>query len=1009
MSFSKRSRILAGATLLLLGATALPANAQQDQRRPRPSEPTISIGDASIVEGNSGRQNLTFTVTLSEPSNRQVRADWRTRTGTANNRDFRADDGTVRFRNGATTATISVAINGDTAVEPDETFTVVLRDPDRATVADATAIGTIMNDDGVAVVTLSSIAITPAGPITLIKGSTAQFTALGSYSDGTTADVSSQVSWASSGAAVGVNSAGLATAKSVGTSSVTATIGSVTSAGTGVTVSPATLLSIAVTPAEATVVAGLTQQFVATGSYSDGTTAAIAEPTWSALPTAAATVTPAGLAKGVSAGTASVTASVNDVTSLAATLTVTAATVVSVAITKGLETYDNTQYTATATYTDGSVSTNATWTSSDTGIGSITAAGQFNKGAIGTTTLTATIGGVSKTLAVGVDKRITGITVIPETATIPNGKTQQLVLSAQINDGTSLPITTGATFASDGAAATVSNSGLVTAKSSEGSAIVTSSFPASYPPSGSITGLPFQRLFTATTNIITTPAVATAVTAIATTFTGSVVPGGVPVQYAATGTFSDGTTGDVTSLVTWSSNNAPVVAGLFKGNNPSTEAPSTELPVVVTATLGTSTATANIGVLNNIVSVAIKSKYSTANPPTSDADVAAFKTIVVGTLVNGQTIDAMSLVYFQQLGSDYLNWVVSQSGPTKGEFYRTAAPTSNSSGVFSMYARIQGMSLASDNREFFVQEPAKLSFVAPYDAVISGTTNTALLLGLPARVLAGNSPGRYGCCASLNSPYGPQTFGYQPTISFTSDNPSVATIVNGSDLLSVAPGTATIRATVAVPYTNSVRSVQVVVTVKAITALTMDLPTTVFPGRQVLVARTMATLDGGGLTSDVTYLSRGTWTSSDLGAINFNVSNPGYLYGQNPRSPITISATVLGFTASRVLTTVDFLAYTAAGPVPGWLVCSPNGVRLIAPLLDGTTADISDILGVSFSSSNPAVLVSNVWGSMGRITSTGPANITAKYYQTLYDGITVTYADITTAPLAYPCAPPQPN
>jgi Calx-beta domain len=264
MSFSKRSRILAAATLVLLGATALPANAQQDQRRPRPQEPTLSIGDASIVEGNSGRQILTFTATLSAPSNRAVTADWRTRAGTANNRDFRADDGTIRFRNGATTASISVAINGDTVVEPDETFSVVLRDVERASVADAIGVGTIVNDDGVNVVTLTSITITPVGSTTIVKGRSAQFTAQGTYSNGTTADLTSQATWVSSGPNVFANSTpaaspGSAFGAGIGTALITAKLGSVTSAGILVTVTAPELVSIALTPAATTIVAGLTQ------------------------------------------------------------------------------------------------------------------------------------------------------------------------------------------------------------------------------------------------------------------------------------------------------------------------------------------------------------------------------------------------------------------------------------------------------------------------------------------------------------------------------------------------------------------------------------------------------------------------------------------------------------------------------------------------------------------------------------------------------------------------------
>jgi trimeric autotransporter adhesin len=1013
MSFSKRSRIFAGATLVLLGATALPANAQQDQRRPRPPEPTISIGDASIVEGNSGRQNLTFTVTLSEPTNRQVRADWRTRTGTANNRDFRADDGTVRFRNGATTATISVAINGDTAVEPDETFTVVLRDPDRATVADATATGTIVNDDGVAVVTLSSIAIAPAGAATLIKGSTAQFTATGAYSDGTTADVSSQVTWASSGVAVGISATGLASANSVGTATVTAKIGSVASAGTVVTVSPATLLSIAVTPATATVVAGLTQQFVATGSYSDGTSAPIASAAWST--NELASITTSGLAKGLSAGSASVTASLNGVSSPTATLNVTPATVVSVVITKGLDAYDTTTYVATATYTDGSSSTNATWASSDTGVGLITPSGEFNKGVVGTTTLTATIGGVSKTLVVAVDKRISGITLTPESASIPKGKTQQLVLTAQFNDGSFLPITSGVTFASNSSSASVNNTGLVTAMSSEGSAVITASNTASY-LSG---GVSVSRAFTATTNITTTPAVATAVTAIATTFTGSVLPGGVPVQYTATGTFSDGTNGDVTNLVTWSATNGSAAGGLFIGNNASTAVPNTQLPGTVTATLNGTAATASLSVLNNLSSIVLSSKFAPPSAaPTSDADVRVFKSLVTGTLVNGEKLDVTELSTF---GSDNpTTWTISNAAGTRGE---ASVPPGNAGlllkASIAATAFSSTLAIKAPPSGIFLNAP-QISSLSPFfnGNLISfpsaAAPNLVFNLGGVPSLVEGST---YDLVANsgFTNPEGTalsELFGFQPTRTFQSSNPAVGTIVDGK-FVAVGPGQTVVSFSVISPYSNGqILSVPVPFTVRAPVSMQLLLPQPKLPSAQTMIMHSVVTFDNG-QSQDLGFLA--SVTSADNG-----IANPypaardprypapaynAYLLGQNP-GVVTLTSTWRSLTATATVTTVPRIAYVTLGATSVSLTCPTfDQVRMIATLTDGTTADITGLDRTFFGTTNAAVVrVSNSFPDAGRLTPFGPgtASITGTYFY--YDnGQYVRGVTANTIPIVYPC------
>src|SRR6185369_16973597 len=61
--------------------------------------------------------------------------------------DYTSRSGTINFVTNQTSATIDVPINGDTTVEPDETLQLTLSNPQNATLARATATGTIISDD----------------------------------------------------------------------------------------------------------------------------------------------------------------------------------------------------------------------------------------------------------------------------------------------------------------------------------------------------------------------------------------------------------------------------------------------------------------------------------------------------------------------------------------------------------------------------------------------------------------------------------------------------------------------------------------------------------------------------------------------------------------------------------------------------------------------------------------------------------------------------------------------
>jgi hypothetical protein len=197
---------------------------------------------------------------------------------------------------------------------------------------------------------LESISITPANPSIAIN-TDIQFTATGIYSDNTSEDLTSAVTWTysavdGSGVASGAQVAqltgfsatttdnsgisyqpGHTKATGCGTATIIATLGSV-SASTTITVTSATLVSIVITPADATIVNGTVHQFFATGTFSDNTTQDLTTSvTWNSSNETVATISNAegmnGLATSLSAGSITITATTDSISGTAS-LTVTA-------------------------------------------------------------------------------------------------------------------------------------------------------------------------------------------------------------------------------------------------------------------------------------------------------------------------------------------------------------------------------------------------------------------------------------------------------------------------------------------------------------------------------------------------------------------------------------------------------------------------------------------------------------------------------------------------------------
>ena len=121
----------------------------------------ISVDDASVLEGNFGLVNATFTVSLSSASGRSVTVDYATANGTALAPvDYLAAAGTLTFAAGQTTKQVTALVNGDLLDEANETYFLNLTNAANASIADGEALGTITNDDGAPSLSVNDVTVT---------------------------------------------------------------------------------------------------------------------------------------------------------------------------------------------------------------------------------------------------------------------------------------------------------------------------------------------------------------------------------------------------------------------------------------------------------------------------------------------------------------------------------------------------------------------------------------------------------------------------------------------------------------------------------------------------------------------------------------------------------------------------------------------------------------------------------------------------------------------------------
>lgn len=398
--------------------------------------------------------------------------------------------------------------------------------------------------------TVRSISVSPVSP-TVAKGATLQFTAIASFTDGTTQDVTRMATWAvkdlsGSGVAT-IDTTGLLSAKAVGRATISARY-KTRSSSTQVTVTAPSLTSIVLSPADPSIPKGGTVRFSAAGVFSDGSTSDITrDVSWEVtdlMGSRVASIDGTGTATGVSTGQATVSAEYMGLTA-ETTLTVGAAMPASLSISPSnasIAKGTSQAYKATLTLSDGSTqdaTSMATWTVSDrmgTGVALINSMGIARGLSIGSASVTATYMGHSASAGLTVTAAVlASVAINPGSVTLSKGGTATLAAIGTYSDGSTSDVTAAAIWS----VTDVMGTGV-----------------ASVDAPGKISGKNLGKArvsitlsgFTANANVDVVVPTYTKLTVNGINFTIQ----GIPTPFTATATLSDGSTVDVTARCTWS-------------------------------------------------------------------------------------------------------------------------------------------------------------------------------------------------------------------------------------------------------------------------------------------------------------------------------------------------------------------------------------------------------------------------------------------------------------------------
>ncbi|HHI93181.1 MAG TPA: hypothetical protein ENK04_06635 [Gammaproteobacteria bacterium] len=402
-------------------------------------------------------------------------------------------------------------------------------------------------DITVSAASLTQIIISPDTP-SLPLGAQLNLSATGLYSDGSSQELSNQVSWSSADSGIlTVDASGFVQPQAIGSSTVSASLAGVT-ADTLVTVSNAVLTSIEIAATSTTLSLGKQQALRALGHYSDGSLQDVTEQViWQSVPSEPLAISNAsgsrGLATALVMGSLTVTATLGNIAGNLG-FNVSAATLDSIDISPPaarLALGTQTNFQATGWYSDGTVqdvSTQVSWAAVDTAIASISNAagsqGQATTLSAGTTGITATLDGVVGNASLtATAAQLVSINVVPSVLSLPAGTGQSLSAEGSFSDGSIQIISEQVTWESDNPNIAAVNNGALDALA-----------PGSARISASLAGISGNAALTVTNATLSSLQISPGTPALTV---------GTQMQLQATATYSDGSQNDVTTQVIWSS------------------------------------------------------------------------------------------------------------------------------------------------------------------------------------------------------------------------------------------------------------------------------------------------------------------------------------------------------------------------------------------------------------------------------------------------------------------------
>ncbi len=820
--------------------------------------------------------------------------------------------------------------------------------------------------------TLTAINVTPAQAI-IQRGVSQQFQATGTYSDGTTGDVTAQATWASSNttvATVTASSTGVVVhAVAAGGTTISATVGTVVGS-TSVTVTSPTLLSIALLPATWSPNVGATQSFTATGSYSDNTTADVTlSATWSSTNATAFSVSNAagqkGQATALAIGTGQVQAALSGVTA-SATVTVSASPLASIAVSPNplaLVLGLNGSLVATGTYQNGTtqdITTQVAWAVTDPSVASVSnaaaTAGRVSTIAVGSTTVTATLAGISGKGTITISQaKLTAITVTPASADVTAGTKQPFTATGTYDNGATPDVTTQVTWSSsDITVAQISN-----AAGSNG--IATSLVAGTSTISASLTGISGTATLTVGAPLLSSIMIAP---------TDATIEVGNTQAFTVTAVYQNGTTAQVAG--TWTSSDTAVATIAATGGGGGRRA------VVTGVAAGTTSITVTYQGLTDSATLTVTAAPTLVGLTVTPASPAS---ILVGAtqqfqatavFSNGTTTTVTGTASWTTSDGNIASVSSGGGGPGGG------GPGGGGRGLATGIGAGTATITATYN-----------GFTASASLTVRNPTPTGLLVTPSAASIVVNGTQQFVAVVTLDD-------GTTQTVtnatSWTTSNGAMASITTGGGggpgggggrglATGIAAGTVTVTAT----YGGFTATASLTVSAATPTALVV---TPAAPSVQVgLTQAFVATLIYSDNTTAV-VTAQASWSSSDASVAT--ITNAGGGPGGGGRGTATaiasgtatITATYGGLSGTATLTVTDPpLAYVQVTPTnPSIPVQAFAQLTATAVFTDNSTRNVTALATWSSSDASVAVVASS-GGTIGRATALaeGTATITATY------------------------------